>query len=60
MLRLLSVWKGEAKDSIKSISIIGLFYTTALKSLKRDFSNPLVVSGFNRIWGFGLIGFYLG
>ena len=41
MERLLSVLKGERK--ILSSGTNGLFYASALKSLKRDFGDPLVV-----------------
>ena len=44
MERLLSVLDGEAKKSIQSIGSNGIFYASALKSLKRDFGNPVVVS----------------
>ena len=44
MERLLSVLKGEAKNSIISIGTNGLFYVSTLKSLKRDFGGPLVVT----------------
>ena len=44
MERLLSVLKGEVKNSIISIGTNGLFYVSALKSLKRDFGGPLVVT----------------
>ena len=39
MERLLSVLKGEAKNSIISIGTSGLFYASALKSFKRDFGD---------------------
>ena len=42
MERLLSVLEGEAKRSVESIGISGIFYATALKTLKRDFGNPIV------------------
>ena len=41
---LLSVLKGEAKSSIISIGTTGLFFASALKSLKRDFGDSLVVT----------------
>ena len=44
MERLLSCLQGEAARAIQSIGISGLFYATALKTLKRDFGNPAVVS----------------
>ena len=39
MERLLSVLKGEAKKSVESIGKSGIFYATALKTLKGDFGN---------------------
>lgn len=44
MDRLLSVLEGDAKKSVESIGCSGLFYPTALETLKRDFGNPLVVT----------------
>ena len=44
MERLLSVLDGEAKRSIQSIGSNGIFYAIALKTLKRDFGNPVVVA----------------
>lgn len=44
MQRLLSVLKDDAKKSVSSIGTNGIFYAAALKSLKRDFGNPFVVS----------------
>ena len=44
MERHLSVLDGEAEISIQSIGSNGIFYATALKTLKRDFGNPVVVS----------------
>ena len=44
MERLLSTLEGEAKKSVESIGCEGIFYATALKSLKRDFGNPVLVS----------------
>ena len=44
MQRLLSVLEGEAKRSVEAIGHNGIFYATALKSLKRDFGNPVIVS----------------
>ena len=44
MQRLLSVLEGEAKRSVEAIGHNGIFYTTALKSLKRDLDNPVIVS----------------
>ena len=42
--RLLSALEGEAKKSVESVGCEGIFYATELKSLKRDFGDPLVVS----------------
>ena len=39
MERLLSVLTGEARKSVDCIGTSGIFYATALKSLKRDFGN---------------------
>ena len=44
MERLLSVLDGETKRSVESISISGIFYATALKAVKRDFGNPIVMA----------------
>ena len=44
MERLLSVLDGDAKKAVQSIGSSGIFYATALKTLKRDFGNPVVVS----------------
>ena len=41
---MLSVLEGEAKRSVESIGINGIFYATALKTLKRDFGNPIVIA----------------
>ena len=35
---------GKAKKSVKTVGTNGYFYATALKVLKIDFDNPLVVS----------------
>ena len=43
MEQLISVLEGEAKRSVESIGCNGI-YATALKSLKRDFGNPILVS----------------
>ena len=43
-IRLLSVLDGEAKRTVISIGRNGLFYATAMKTLKSDFGNPMVVS----------------
>ena len=42
--RLLSALEGEAKKSVESIDCEGIFYATALKSSKRDFGNPVLVT----------------
>ena len=42
--RLLSVLDGEAKRAVSAIGQDGLFYASALKILKRDFGNPIMVS----------------
>ena len=44
MQRLLSVLEGEANQSVEAIGHCGTFYATALKSLKIDFGNPVIVS----------------
>ena len=44
MERLLSVLEGEAKRSVESIGISGIFYTTTLKTLKQDFGKPIVIA----------------
>ena len=44
MERLLSILDGEAKQTVISIGRNGLFYATAIKTLKSNFGNPLVVS----------------
>ena len=44
MTRLLSVLHGDVKKAVFSIENNGIFYATALKTLKRDFGNPLLVS----------------
>ena len=44
MERLLSILEGEAKRSVESIGISGIFYATALKTLKRDFGKPIVIA----------------
>ena len=43
MKRLLNVLECEAKKSVESNDCEGLFYVTALKLLKRDFGNPVLV-----------------
>ena len=44
MERLISTLEGEAASAVKAIGTSGLFYASALKTLKRDFGNPAVVS----------------
>ena len=44
MERLCSVLYVEVKRVIKIIGTTGRFYATALKTLKRDFGNPLLIS----------------
>lgn len=48
MNRLLSVLEGEAKTAVSAIGQDELFYASQLKLLKREFSNPLMVSYFKR------------
>ena len=43
MERLLSVLKGEAKRVVEGKGTNGIFYSTALKLLKREFGNLVVV-----------------
>lgn len=44
MERLLSALEDETKKSVESIGCKGIFYATALKSWKRDFGSPVLVS----------------
>ena len=44
MDRLLSVLDGEAKRVVSAVGQDGIFYASALKFLKREFGNPLMVS----------------
>ena len=44
MDHLMNGLDGEAKKSVKTVRTNVYFYATALKVLKRDFGNPLVVS----------------
>ena len=44
MEKLLSVLDGEAKQTVISIGRNGLFYAKAMKTLKSNFENPMVVS----------------
>ena len=41
---LLSILHGEAKKAIEAVRTCGLFYASALKTLKREFGNTLLVS----------------
>ena len=40
----MSVQDGEAKRTVEAIGWNKIFYATPLKTLKRDFSNPLIVA----------------
>ena len=44
MTYLLSVLGGEVKKAIEAVGTCGLFYVSALKTLKREFGNTLLVS----------------
>ena len=44
MIRLLSTLDGEAKRTVYAIGCNKIFYTIALKALKRDFGNPLIAA----------------
>ena len=44
MARLISLLDGDAKRATQSIGLSDLFYASALKILKRDFGNPLLVA----------------
>ena len=44
MTRLISLLDGDAKRAIQSTGSSDLFYASALKTLKRDFGNPLLVA----------------
>ena len=44
MERQLSALVGEAKKSVESVGCEKIFYATALKSLKQDFGNPVLIS----------------
>ena len=44
MERLINVLDGEARRMVQSIGQSGIFYSTILKCLKRDYGNPAVVS----------------
>ena len=44
MEKLTSVLDGDAKGVVAAVGHSELFYTSALKLLKQDFGNPLIVS----------------
>ena len=44
MIRLLSTLDGVAKRTVYTIGCNKIFYATTLKTLKRDFGNPLIVA----------------
>ena len=44
MTYLLSALDGEARKAIEAVGTCGLFYATALKTLKREFGNTLLVA----------------
>ena len=44
MTRLISLLDGDTKSAIQTIGSSGLFYASVLKTLKRDFGNPLLVA----------------
>ena len=44
MEKLINVLDGDAKRTVAAVGHSGLFYASALKLLKQDFGNPLVVS----------------
>ena len=44
MRRLLSILEVKAKRSVESIGISGIFYATALKTLKLGFGKPIVIA----------------
>ena len=46
MMRLISWLDGDAKKAVQSIGSNRLFYASALKSLKSNFGNPLLVAAF--------------
>ena len=45
-MRLISLLDGDAKKAVQSIGSNKLFYASALKSLKSNFGNPLLVATF--------------
>ena len=44
MTRLISLFNGDAKRAIQSIRLSSLFYASGLKTIKRDFGDPLLVA----------------
>ena len=46
MTRLINLLDGDAKKAVQSIGSNGLFYASALKSLKSNFGNPVLVATF--------------
>ena len=46
MMKLISSLDGDVKKAVQSIGSNGLFYASALKSLKSNFGNPLLVATF--------------
>ena len=44
MTYLLNALDGEARKAIETVGTCGLFYATALKTLKREFGNTLLVA----------------
>ena len=44
MLRLFSMLDGEAQRVIAAVGSNGIFYATALKTLKKDFGDPLLLA----------------
>ena len=44
MTRLISLLDGDPKKAVQLTGSNGLLYASALKSLKRDFGNPLLVA----------------
>ena len=41
---LLSILDADAKRSVQLIGFSAIFYATALKALKRDYGNPIIIS----------------
>ena len=44
MIKLLRVLDGETKHTVEAIGCNEIFYATALKTLKRDFGNSLIIA----------------